>query len=85
MRAASRANSFVLETQPARRQHQRPLGKYQVKLEDRFQLVRDVFRLPVIQLLTCWKHQMTDGAVALQDEAADRHQVTVRTQVVPVL
>ena len=33
----------------------------------------------------CWTHPMTDGAVALQDYAAGRDQLVVRTQVVPVL
>jgi hypothetical protein len=70
---------------PARKQHQRPLGKFPIKLEDRFQPLREVVRLHLSQLLTCWTIPMTDGAVALQDYAADRLQVVVGTQVVNVL
>jgi hypothetical protein len=69
----------------ARKQHQRPLGKFPIKLEDPFQPDPDVVRLHLSQRLTGWKIPMTDGAVALQDEAAECLQVVVGTQVVNVL
>ena len=69
----------------ARKQHQRPLGKSPIKIENPFQPDREVVRLHLSQLLTCWTTPMTDGAVALQDYAADRLQVVVGTQVVNVL
>ena len=69
----------------ARKQHQRPMGKFPIKIENPFQPGREVVRLHLSQVFTCWKIPMTDGAVALQDDAADRHQVVVGTQVVNVL
>ncbi len=53
-------------------------------IENPFQPDREVVQLHLSQRLTCWKIPMTDGAVALQDYAADRLQVVVGTQVVNV-
>ena len=60
-------------------------GQIPKTIENPFQPDREVVRLHLSQRLTCWKIPITDGAVALQDYAADRLQVVAGTQVVNVL
>ena len=70
---------------PARKHHQRPLGKFPMTIENPLQPDREVVRLHLSQRLTCWEIPMTYSAVALQDYAADRLQMVVGTQVMTVL